>query len=410
MAEQTGNETPASATKASAAKTGPVKPPVLEGTARPASSSKPADPPKPAEKSAAEKPAGKAAELPPVTKPKVDEPKADGNGRAWIAGISGGIIGLGAAYALASLGLWPATPQTAAPADPRLAQFATAIPNLETATGTVQDDLVTLTSRVASLETALREAPAAEPTGTDPALAEQIDALSARIDALAEAQPQGTTSPEALSAIENELATLRTEGTNTATQLAETQQQLATLTQSTTETAGADAAAVRLPLIFSGLESAFGSGRGFETELAALRQALPETLVPEAVAGRAASGLPRPESIASRLNAALPDMLAGRPATADVGWQDATADWFRGVIAMRPAGAVEGNTPDATIARLEDAVARRDFASAEAEINALPEPMRRAAGELPADISSLAAAQTFLAELRQSVLNAGGGA
>jgi hypothetical protein len=192
--------------------------------------------------------------------------------------------------------------------------------------------------------------------------------------------------------------------------VAEANQQLASLSQSASDQAGADAATIRLPLIFSGLESAFLSGRPFETELAVLRQALPETLVPEAVAGRAATGLPQPEAIDAQLQAALPDILAGRPANADAGWQDATVDWFRGLVAMRPAGAVEGDTPDAIIARLEAAVERRDFVAAKAELDTLPETMRRGAEPFAGEIDSLAAAQSFLTQLRAQVLTGEAGA
>ncbi len=77
---------------------------------------------------------------------------------------------------------------------------------------------------------------------------------------------------------------------------------------------------------------------------------------------------------------------------------------------MRPAGAVEGDGPDATIARLEAAVARRDFTAAQTELQALPETMRNAAGSVAADIESLAAAETFLGQLRTQLLAGENGA
>ena len=403
MAETTGKNAPATDPKSGSGK-GPVRPPVLEGTARPAGSGKAGA------TATGEKAASGAAEKPaaarPATAPRAEDGKGNGGG-AWLAGIVGGVVGLGAAYGLAWYGLWPAPPQPPVPADPRLAQFASAIPELETVTGTVQDELSVLTSRVAALETA--EPPAAAAPAADPQLAEELASLAARVEELA-AESSAPAETGALAALEAELAALREEAEGTAAQLAQAQQQIATLSQSADESAGAEAATVRLPLIFSGLESAFAAGRPFETELAALRQALPEVLVPEAIAGRAASGLPRPDEVGRRLEAVLPDMLAGRPAAADAGWQDSAADWFRGLVAMRPAGDVEGDGPDARIARLEAAVARRDFVAAEAELSALPAPMREAAGEVAGDVASLAAAERFLAELRQAVLSGEAGA
>jgi hypothetical protein len=414
MAETTGKDTPATDPQSAVGKTGPVKPPVLEGTARPAGDSKPvaATTPMPGAKPAdrpadkpADKPATKQAASPPP-KPRTDESDA-GSGGAWLAGLVGGLVGLGAAYGLAWFGLWPTPAQAPAPADPRLAQFATAIPELETVAGTVQDELSTLTGRVGALETAQSEAPSAGPVGADPAQAEEIAALTARLDELT-ASAGTDEGSEALATVQSDIAALRAEIAEANAQVAEARQQLASLSQSADESAGANAATVRLPLIFSGLESAFLSGRAYETELAALRQALPQTTVPEPVAARAADGLPRPDVVSVQLSAALPDMLAGRPATADATWQDATGDWFRGLIAMRPAGEVEGDGPDAMIARLEAAVERRDFVAAQSEFAALPQAMRDAAGSLAQDIDTLAAAQAFLADIRAQALNGEG--
>lgn len=409
MADDTGKNTPASDPKPaekSAAKPGPVKPPVLEGTARPSGTTRPGDS---AATDKTARPLGDKSTASTVTPKPAVVREENNSGNPWLAGFVGGALGLGAAYGLAWFGLWPVPAQAPAPADPRLAQFATAIPELETVTSTVQDELSTLTGRVGALETAATEAPAATAAGTDPAVTEELAALAARLDELA-ATPTAAPDTAALDSLEAELNTLRAETAATAAQLAEAKGQLASLSQAASEEAGADAATIRLPLIFSGLESAFLSGRAFETELAALRQALPETLVPEAVAGRAATGLPQPETIEAQLQAALPDMLAGRPATADASWQDATADWFRGLVAMRPAGAIEGDGPDAIVARLEAAVERRDFAAAQTELDALPETMRRAAEPFAADIASLAAAQSFLAQLRMLVLTGENGA
>ncbi len=413
MAELTGKDMPATDPKSSdapAGKTGPVRPPVLEGAARPASAAAKPSEPASSDKTSATRP-DKPATPPSTPKPHLDDSEG-GNGTAWLAGILGGAIGLGAAYGLAWFGLWPAPAQAPVPADPRLAQFATAIPELETVTGTVQDELSTLTSRVGELEAALTAAPAA-PAEPDPTLADGLAALSARVDELSATSGTGADSEatdQALAAIQATLESLEAEAADTSAQLAEAQQQLAALSASADEDAGAEAAIIRLPLIFSGLESAFATGRPFETELAALRRALPETLVPETLSGRAAAGLPQPEAVQRGLDAALPAMLAGRPANEDASWQDSTADWFRGLIAMRPAGNVEGEGPDAIIARLEAAVARRDFIAAESELAALPGTMRSAAGTVADDIASLAAAEAFLTQLRAEALTGENGA
>jgi hypothetical protein len=405
MADESGkdpgrNETPA------AGKSGAVKPPVLEGTARPVAGEKPADrPAKPAVAAKPEKP-----EPPkPTPRPAVSSADDDSAGAPWLAGLLGGVIGLGAAYGLAWMDLWPATESAAPQADPRIAQLATAVPELETVNADLAEQLGTLTERLAALEAA-PDAPAA-----DPAIAENLSTLAERIEALESAPAPSPTddgsaaaNAEAIAALEQQLAALRTDVDGAATEAATANKAIAALNEAGNT---ADPAAIaRLPLIFSGLETAFAAGRPFETELAALRQAQPETIVPEAVAGRATTGLPRPDDVERQLAAVLPDMLAGIPAEADASWQDNAAGWFRGIIAMRPAGAAEGDGPDAVVSRLEAAVARGDFAAAQAEFDALPEAMQDAAGGLGNDIAALAAAQDFLTNLRTTVLAGESGA
>lgn len=420
MAETTGKQTPDTDPKATdkpaektAGKTGPVRPPVLEGTAKPAGGTAAAEPPRTTSSSSKpEKPApgpGASASKPasePIT-------ASGGSGGIWLAGLVGGALGLGAAYGLAWYGLWPTPEQAAPPADPRLAQFAAAIPELETVTGTVQDELSTLTGRVSALESDLADLPD-QPAGaidtSNLVSTEDLAALAARLDELAAGTSGSTAAPESLATIEAELSALRASAAETTAQLAQARDELAALAQSTQDDAGSGLAAARLPLIFSSLESAFDAGRPYETELAALRQALPDYLVPEAIAGRAATGLPQPDAVAARLDAVLPDMLAGRPAGSEASWQDASLDWFRGLVAMRPTGAVEGDSPDAIIARLEAAVAARNFSAAQAEIEALPASMRAAAGALVDDIARLAAADEFLTQLRENALSGETGA
>jgi len=419
MADTTGKHTPdtdpkagePAAAKSGPVKSGPVKPPVLEGTAKSAAGSKPADSTKSAT-SGSSATSGKPASSATASKPAAPAPggSGSGSGSVWIAGLVGGALGLGAAYGLAWYGLWPAPEQTPPPADPRLAQFATAIPELETVASTVQDELSTLTRRVGALETSQAEQSGGTLDLSGLASAEDLAALSTRLDELASRSSPESGSPESLTAIEAELAALRTSAAETSVQLAQAREDVAALTEMTSETAGDGLNAARLPLIFSSLESAFDAGRPYETELAALRQARPDYLVPEAVAGAAASGLPQPNLIANRLDAVLPDMLAGRPADTEASWQDAGLDWFRGLVAMRPTGAVEGDSPDAIIARLEAAVAARDFSAAQAELNALPRPMHDAAGGLVEDIARLAAAEEFLAQLRETALTGEAGA
>jgi hypothetical protein len=399
MADAPGTPTPASDPKAET-KTGPVKPPVLEGTARPAGKT---DEAKPDKKDAPEKTKPAASTASPTRPPASSAPKRperdDEGGGAWLAGILGGVIGLVAAYGLAFFGLWPTTAPAPTTPDPRIAQLASAVPELETVTSTVQDELATLNGRVSELEASASE-PVAAP-GPDQNLA----ALEARVEELAASAAPAD--DDALAALRADLDALSQQLADNRASIEAVTADLAALSETTTSFAENDGNAARLPLIFSGLESAFGSGRSFEAELAALDATLPDAPVPQAIAARAPTGLPRPDDVARQLDAVLPDMLAGRPASEGAGWQEATGDWFRGVIAMRPAGAVDGNGPDAIVARLEAAVAARDFAAAQTEFAALPSSMQAAAVGLGDDLALLAEAAAMLGDLRSTALDNG---
>jgi hypothetical protein len=413
-----------------AGKSAAVKPPVLEGTARPA------EPPKPdtsATPGPSAKPESGASESSkpesirptptmgkPETKPqsrvepKTSIPSAPSSsaGTAWLAGLVGGVVGLGAAYGLALLGYWPGPAPVTPPEDPRIASVSTAVPELKTVTSTLQDELATLTARVASVESANRPAP--EPGEPDTALADQVAALAARLDALDKAPSESgetvAANAAAIARLEADLAAVRQASAETRAELGSVTNQVASIQTDLSAGTAAEQGQARLPLIVSGLEAAFASGAPYGGEVAALRDVLPELSVPEPILAGAATGLKRPDLVARDFNAVLPDILAGRSVSADASWQDATSDWFRGIIALRPTGAVDGDDPEAVVARLESAIARGDFLDAKTQFAALPPAMRSAAGTVGSDIESQAAAQAFITRLRQTALAKGNGA
>jgi hypothetical protein len=388
-------------------KTGPVKPPVLDLKANETGADKPES--KPA--------AATQTPIPPKPPrpPQPDTAPASG-GFAFGAALAGGVLGLAGAYGMAWFGLWPAVPAPVPAADPRLAQFATAIPELETVTQTTQSELAALNQRIGALESA-EPAPTA---AAAPAPAEAVDlsgvegdiaALSARLDALA-AAPAPAADTGALDALRTDLAALGIRLDEVAARVGTAEAGLRTLETAVTQTTatladqpGDIGAVLQLPLILSGFETAFATGRSYATELGALRAAVPDAAIPTAIANNAEAGLTRPDVIASRFAAVLPAMLAGRPADPDAQWQDGTLDWFRSAIALRPAGEIEGDTPEAVMSRLEGAIARRDFIAAEAMLAALPAPMRAAGEDVPALVAAQAEATRFLDALRTSALS-----
>lgn len=393
--------------KPSDTKSGAVKPPVLDLKARDAGSGKSGP-------EAGSKAAGGSTAKPA---PQVEKPgqaaAARTGGFAFGAALAGGALGLAAAYGLAFFGLWPTPALPPPPADPRLAQLAAAVPELETVTQTTQSELATFNQRLAALEAAEPAAASAAPAPDIAGLEADIAALDDRLETLASG-PAAAADAEALEALRADVSGLGTRLDELNARLGTAEAALRTLDSTVTETSAAVAdqptdigAVLQLPLVLSGLEAAFASGRPYEAELAALRAAFPESQIPPAIANAAPTGLPRPDAIARRFDAVLPDMLAGRPPDPEASWQEGAVDWFGAIIALRPTGEIEGDAPEAVMSRLEGAVARRDFVTAEALLAELPEPMRNAAGDVAGLIASQAEAARFIEALRAQALGGG---
>ena len=392
--------------KSSETKSGPVKPPVLDLTARetgkPESESAKPETAKSAEpKESASKP----------TPPKMPVPAEPEREFAFGAAIAGAVLGLAAAYGLALLGYWPSAPAPVLQADPRLAQLGSAIPELQTVTQTTQSELSALNARVAGLEKAGGTAVASAPPVDLGGVQADIAALSARVDGLG-AAPTNAVAATDVDALKTDLAGFGTRLDELGARIGTTEAGVRTLETSVTATTAALAeqpadvgAVLQLPLVLSGFESAFATGRPYETELAALRAAVPDAAIPTDIANGATTGLTRPDVIASQFATVLPAMLAGRPANPDAGWQDGALDWLRSAIALRPTGELSGDDPEAVVSRLEAAIARRDYAAAETLMAGLPEPMQAAAGDVPGLIRAQAEAGKFLEALRTQALN-----
>jgi len=419
-------------------KTGPVKPPVLDLTARETTKPVPpktepikpepakadaikpepskSDTPKPdlskAEPTKSEsakfepsKPATPVPPVPPILPRAAAKPNA--TGPAIAAAIAGGVLGLAAAYGLASAGWWPSTPAAPTAEDPRIATFATAIPELETVTQTTQSELATLNQRIGALEGAAPGAAMSAPTDLS-GIETELAALRTELDALAATPAQVTDT----SALQTDLTALNAKFDEIAARLGTAEAELRTLDTTVTATSDTLAsqpsdigAVLQLPLILSGFEQAFATGRPYETELGALRAAAPEASIPTPIANGASTGLTRPDVIARRFAEVLPAMLAGKPANPDAGWQQGALDWLGSAVALQPTGEIEGDTPDAVMSRLDGAIARRDFAAAETLLTALPAPMVTAAEDLPKLIADQAEAARFLETLRSQALS-----
>lgn len=389
-----------------------------------------AEPPRPAEAPRA------AAQTPPTpTAPPPPRPQAR-LAMPWsaisIAAVGGALAGTGLTYLLAS---WIALPSSAPRFDdptPVLTEQAGRLDGLEQRFAAVEesalDTRVSVDATIAQLDTGLAQlrnslselrAAIPEPATVDlSGIEEQLRTLEGRIDAIG----AGASSAEAgalaenLVAIERSLAELTTRMAAIDRKVAATDAAIAGFSTDLSAAKSAIASqnlslgssdlapAIKLPLVVSGLEAAFAAGRPYATELDSLKSILPDLRVPDAVAAAAGAGLSRPDDLAGRFAVAVPDILAGRTQTSTGDWSRDALEWAKALLALRPAGEIEGDSPEAVVSRLEAAVRRRDFVAASALLQQLPEPMRLAAGPLGEEIRAHAEAADFIAGLRAQAL------
>jgi hypothetical protein len=256
-------------------------------------------------------------------------------------------------------------------------------------------------SDVAALQQQLAAAPTGEGADTG-RLDDEITALSQRIDKLSTATATGGSDNSA------EILTLtqRLDAINSALdqQKQQTDAALADLRKTLDEASASAGDAAQLPLLLVSLGDAFAAGTPYDTPLAGIEALVPGLVVPETLKARASDGLAPEAQLARQFDTALPAMLAAAPSAPDAGWQGAAMDWLKGQLALRPATDPGGDSPEALVARLEAAMADRDYAEAATLFAALPQPMRAAAGTVPEAVAAHAEADNFIKNLRRQAL------
>lgn len=349
-----------------------------------------------------------------------------------IAAAGGALLGAGLVYLLAS---WIALPSSTPPIEdpaPALAAQAERLSALEERYAALEesttDTRIGLDATIQQLDSgfadirrsveALREAMPEPVTVELSGIEAQLQTLESRLDATAAGASSGDAAAlaESLGGIERSVAALTSRLGQLDQKLVATDTAVAGLGERLTGVSAAVTAqnatlggsdigpTVRLPLVVAGLETAFATGRPYATELQSLTTLLPDLTVPASLEAASETGLPRPDVLARRFSDEVPDILAGRTATTTGDWTQDAVEWAKALLAVRPAGEIEGDSPEAVVSRLEAAIERRSFVAAARLVTELPEPMRAAAGELAADILVHAEAETFISGLRTQAL------
>jgi hypothetical protein len=422
-------------------KSGPVRPPVIDLTAKPATrppvpaadEASPGESGSPIDSAATENVGSDAAGESTPEAPRPPRPLAR-LAMPWsaisIAAIGGAMLGTLLTYAAVNVVALPdSRPAIADPAaqlaaqDQAIAELAARLAIAEAATQATETSVTTSSEAAAADLEALRRQLAAVPPPLPVDLGPleaQVASLEDRIAAIGAGASgaDATALADTISGLEAGLGELRAALEALTQRTATAEQSVVALSGEVAATKSAVAAqtsmigssdigpAVRLPLMVSGVESAFANGRPFDAELTGLVTLLPDLAVPEAIRTAAPAGLPRPDAVAMAFTEAVPVILAGRPAGGSGDLTQDAIEWAKGMLALRPMEETEGDAPEAIVSRLEAAIGRRDFVGAAALLAQLPEPMQAAAGAIASDIRTLAAADGFIATLRAQALEA----
>jgi len=235
---------------------------------------------------------------------------------------------------------------------------------------TDDEAVATLTARLQALEQQLQVA--SETTG-DSARAEQVEAVRDRV-----------------SGIEQSIATLRSDLDSLRTQSSRSAQ----LAQASAQT-----------LAVNRLRRAVDSGAAFTAELDALRKVAAGPLEADALAAAAQDGVPNLRDLRQSFPEFANNALEAVGATGDDSLIGQIVESARSVVNVRPVGEIEGDSPRAIIARVENrlnagdlqgVVAQSDQLSGEAAVQLLPWIQR---------VKTRISANTELASLEARMLN-----
>lgn len=306
------------------------------------------------------------------------------------SGIFGGLVALALAGSMQYAGIVPGLgPEQSAQA-----------PVVDTA------ELDALKAEVARL--------AAEPAApaTDPALAERITALETSVANAGSAPAADAAAVEALKtqlvAAEQAIESLRAE-------IASNKQ---ALDQSTTRLAEAERkldeprsdVEMARAIALAGLKTAIDRGGPFLSELDALRSVSPDDPAVATLTPLASAGVPSRSDLSREFSQTAEDILAVVNQTAaGEGWTDRLLASARSLVKIRPVGNVEGDTPEAIVARVENKLQNGDLKGAALEWELLPGDAKQASSAFSTKLKNrIEAEESVSAALSQTMSGNGG--
>ncbi len=240
----------------------------------------------------------------------------------------------------------------------------------------------------------------------------EIEAVQRRVTELAQrpAAPAGDAGPSQarqLSELADRLA--RTErGSETAVNAVRALvPRLAELEQigKTVGTPSAPATGAARLILADRLGKALAEGRPFAVEARALAATGASAEPMQVLNGLAAGGAPSGAGLLADFRK-LRAVLAVEPANVDAPWTERLLKLTDGLVRVRSTGAVEGSSPAAITARIEQALQRGDAAAARAAWAQLPEPARRASEAFGAALKQRADADQAIKAITDDAIKA----
>lgn len=282
----------------------------------------------------------------PSTPQQADRKQAATSGLI-AAGIVGGLIALAAAGSMQYAGLLPSSNSGRAGSD-EIAALKTDITGLrQQLANAPAADTSALEQRIATLEGAKGEAP-------------QVDGLSEKVTAL-EAALQSERSAQASATAE-----LTRRLTDAETKINEPRDDI--------EVARAIASAA--------LKAAIDRGGPFLTELDTLSKVTPDDPAIASLQSFAATGVPSRSELMQKFPDVANAMLSAiNQPDPNQGIMERLTESAFSLVKVRPVGNIEGETPDAMIARMENKLRNGDLQGAALEWNGLPEAAKTASAD-----------------------------
>jgi hypothetical protein len=163
-------------------------------------------------------------------------------------------------------------------------------------------------------------------------------------------------------------------------------------------------AAARL-IVADRLARAVAEGRPFQNEWTTLSSLGAAAEPMAALQPLAAAGAPALQPLLAEFRT-LRAALAIEPASADSPWYERMLRMTDGLVRVRSTGAVEGSSPVAVTARIDQALQRGDSAAAAAAWAQLPEPARRASEAWIRQVRQRAGAEQAIRTITDSAIKA----